>query len=72
MAKHQWYVTFGRRGIRDGFVMIVTDQREDGVRKFCRDEYGPCWSGLYDYEQWHADGGSERYYPAGQIGEVRL
>ncbi len=65
MSDHEvFYVTFGRRGIRDGFVKLYA-RDEDQAREFSRDEYGAVWSGIYTEDDWQPE-----FFPAGQIGEV--
>lgn len=61
-----FYVTFGRRGLQDGWVRLHA--RDEGqAREFCRDEYGGVWSGIYTEAEW-----DPKYFPAGQIAVILI
>lgn len=64
--RQRFYLTFGQRGLRDGWVELLADDY-DQARRFVLDEYGQKWSSLYD-----SDGWDPYYFPAGCFGEVKM
>ncbi len=66
MNGQTFYLTFGQRGLRDGFVTILARDYDD-ARGFVVDEYGQRWSCLYTEEDWDPS-----YFPAGSFGTVRV
>lgn len=65
MSERQtFYLTFGQRGLRDGWVEIDAPDYQQ-ARGFVVDEYGRKWSNLYDRHDFDPD-----FYPRGPHGRV--
>ncbi len=66
MKLQTFYLTFGQRGLRDGWVTIHARDYDD-ARGFVEEEYGQKWSNLYTEQDWDPS-----YFPAGSFGIVKV
>lgn len=64
-----FYITFGRTGIRNGWVRVEA-YNEEIVRAWAFKEYGNLWSMVYDEAEWQRMTEAherETFYPLGEM-----